>query len=51
MPAAEAPTMPSHKSKLYYNYPDQDLHRDMTYERSTGWQVGCCMSSGVEMRN
>jgi len=29
---------------------DKDLRRDMSYVCGTGWQVGCCMSSGVEIR-
>jgi hypothetical protein len=44
--------MPSHERKLYSpDDSDKALRQDdMSYECSTGWQVGCCMSSGVEIR-
>ena len=46
------PSIPSHDRKLYPPHnSDKDLHQDvMKYECSTGWQVGGCMSSGVEIR-
>jgi hypothetical protein len=46
------PSMPSHEQKRYHpDDSDKDLHRDdMSYKRGTGWQVGCCMRSGVEIR-
>jgi len=44
--------MPSYKLKLYHpDDSDKDIHKDdMSYECSTGWQGGCSISSGVELR-
>jgi len=43
---------PSHQLKLYHlDDSNKDLcQRGTSYECGTGWQVGCCMSSGVEIR-
>jgi len=46
------PSMPSHERKLYH--PDEfrqwPTPKCTSYGYGTGWQVGCCMSSGVEIR-
>jgi len=47
------PTMPTHERTLYH--PDEvwqwSMLRYLSYKCGTGWQVGCSMSSAVEIRH
>ena len=46
------PSIPSHERKLYHpdKFQQWPTPRYTNYKCGTGWHVGCCMSSGVEIR-
>jgi len=46
------PSIPSHEQKLYHpdGFRQWPMPRYTSYECGTGWQVGCIMISGMEIR-